>query len=622
MSDSLRNRQQTIQVVFILAAIVLIFKMVQLQLVDETFRYMADATAIQKYTIYPARGLIYDRNGKLLIYNTPTYDLMVTYNLINKEHFDKVKFCALLNIDTVFFNKNIEKDWRDQRYSRNVPFVFMSKLSPEAVARFQENLYKFSGFYLQLRSARSYPHNNAAHLLGYIREVSLEEMKKDSINYEMGDYIGASGLERAYEKDLRGTKGARFVLKDNLGRDVGAYEDRKDIDPISGYDITTSIDLDLQAYCELLLQNKAGSVVALDPQTGEILAMVSSPGYDPALLTINQDRGKHYANLLADPNKIFFDRAIQAEYPPGSLFKPAVALIAMQEGVLDANRTIGCHGGYFFGGQRTGCHGHPTCTSVAMALQHSCNAYFVTVFRDVVDKEGFYNPQKGLDVFNSYLDRMGLGRRLGVDFPNEKEGNYPTSTYYNDMFERQQAGQKWNSSWIRSVGIGQGEMLLTTMQMANLGAMIANKGHYFTPHLLKAYKNSSRKIDEKYRTRNYVGIDSVHFGPVIDGMERAVIGGTAHIAYLPDIAICGKTGTAENPHGDDHSIFFGFAPKHNPQIVVAVYVEHGVWGARYAAPISSLVIEKYLNDTIRTERKYLEETMIKADLIHKNKLKP
>ncbi|MBK7872593.1 MAG: hypothetical protein IPJ74_18885 [Saprospiraceae bacterium] len=357
MSDSLRNRQQIIQIVFILAAFLLIFKALQLQLIDKTFRRMADATAIQEYTIYPARGLIYDRKGELLIYNTPTYDLMVTYNLINKEHFDTTKFCQLLDIDTTFFNKNIQKNWADQRYSRNVPFAFMSKLSPIAIARLQESLYKFPGFYLQLRSARSYPHRNAAHLLGYIREVSSDELKKDTIAYEMGDYIGASGLERAYEKDLRGTKGARFVLKDNLGRDVGAYEGRKNVNPISGYDIVTSIDLDLQAYGEMLLQNKAGSIVALDPKTGEILAMVSSPGYDPNLLTINENRGKAYANLLADPNQIFHDRAIMAEYPPGSLFKPAVALIAMQEGVLNANRTIGCNGGYFFGGQRTGCHG-------------------------------------------------------------------------------------------------------------------------------------------------------------------------------------------------------------------------------------------------------------------------
>ncbi len=620
MSDSLRNRQYIIQVVFILAALLLVGKAMQLQLIDGTFRQMADATAIQKYTIYPARGLIYDRNGKLLIYNTPTYDLMVTYNQINWENFDTTKFCTLLGIDKKLFEENIQKDWKDPRYSKVVPYVFMSKLSPDAVARFQESLYEYPGFYLQLRNARGYPHQNAAHLLGYIREVNSNELKKDSVNYEIGDYIGASGLELAYEKELRGVKGVRYVLKDNLGRDVGSYKDgAQDFAPISGTDIIVSIDLELQAYGELLLQNKTGSIVAIEPETGEILAMISSPSYDPNLLTINEKRGRNFAELLADPNKIFFDRAVQAEYQPGSIFKPAVALIAMQEGVLTPNRTIGCNGGYFFGGQKTGCHGHPTCTSVAMGIQHSCNAYFVTVFREVVDKEGFYNPQKGLDIFNSYLDKMGLGKPLGIDFPNEQNGNYPTSIFYNNMFERQQAGQKWNSSWIRSVGIGQGEMLLTTAQMANMGAMIANRGYFVTPHLVKKYKGNDRQIPEEYRTKKYAGIDAIHFEPVIDGMERAVLGGTARIAYLPDIPICGKTGTAENPHGEDHSIFFSFAPKANPKIAIAVYVENAGFGATYAAPIASLMIEKYLTDTIRQERKWLEERIVNANLINKAK---
>lgn len=617
MSDNNRSRQFTIQTVFVLAAFVLIGKAAHLQLFDESLREMADATAIQEYTVYPARGLIYDRNGELLIYNTPTYDLMVTYNQIEWNHFDTAQFCSLLNIDKPFFEDNITKNWRDQRYSRVVPFVFMSKLTPEVVARFQEYLYEFPGFYLQLRNARGYPNTNAAHVLGYIQEVDNRVIASDTLAYGMGDYYGASGLEAYYEPQLRGEKGIRYVLKDNLGRDMGQYEGKENVPPISGVDIITSIDLDLQAYGEMLMQNKIGSIVAIEPKTGQILAMVSSPTYDPNLLTINQDRGREYAKLLTNPNKIFLDRSVQAMYPPGSLFKPAVALIAMQEGVLNPDRTVGCNMGYFFGGQRTGCHGHPTCTSVAMAIQHSCNAYFITVFREVVDKEGFYNPQEGLDIFNTYLDRMGLGKPLGIDFPNEKGGNYPTAKYYNDMFERQQAGQKWNSSWIRSVGIGQGEMLLTTMQMANMGAMIANRGYYITPHLLKQYKNSNEPIPEKYRKKNDVGIDRVHFDPVVEGMERAVMGGTARIAYLPDIAICGKTGTAENPHGKDHSIFFSFAPKDNPEIAIAVYVENAGFGGTYAAPIASLMIEKFKNKEIRPGRKYLEDYILRADLISK-----
>ena len=290
----------------------------------------------------------------------------------------------------------------------------------------------------------------------------------------------------------------------------------------------------------------------------------------------------------------------------------------MQEGVLQPDRTIRCGGGYFLGGQLlTGCHGHPTCTNVEMAIQHSCNAYFVQVFRDVVDSRGFYNPQEGLDAFNRYLDRMGLGRQLGIDFPNEKAGNYPTSAYYDDWFNRQQEGQQWNSVWVRSVGIGQGELLMTTMQMANMGAMIANRGYYITPHLLKSYRDSNRDIPEKYRKRYDVGIDRKHFDPVVNGMERAVMGGTARIAYLPDIAICGKTGTAENPHGEDHSIFFSFAPKEDPQIAIAVYVENAGFGGTYAAPIASLMIEKYIKGDIRPGRKYLENYILRADLISK-----
>jgi len=619
MSDNLQARQSAIQIVFILAAVALVGKAAYLQLVDKTYRDLADAMAIQEYTVYPARGVLYDRDGELLIQNTPTYDLMVTHDQVEWENFDTTRFCSLLGMDKALFEKNISKDWSDPRFSKLVPFVFMSKLSPKAVARFQEVMYyEFPGFYLLPRSARAYPNENAAHVLGYIQEVDNRVIEKNPEVYEMGDYYGASGLEAFYEPELRGKKGTRYILKDNLGRDMGEYEGKENVAPESGTDIVTSIHLDLQAYGELLMENKIGSIVAIEPETGEILAMVSSPTYDPNLLTINQNRGAEYAKLLQNPNKVFLDRSVQAMYPPGSLFKPAVALIAMQEGVLQPDRTIRCGGGYFLGGQLlTGCHGHPTCTNVEMAIQHSCNAYFVQVFRDVVDSRGFYNPQEGLDAFNRYLDRMGLGRQLGIDFPNEKAGNYPTSAYYDDWFSRQQEGQQWNSVWVRSVGIGQGELLMTTMQMANMGAMIANRGYYITPHLLKSYRDNNRDIPEKYRKRHDVGIDRKHFDPVVNGMERAVMGGTARIAYLPDIAICGKTGTAENPHGEDHSIFFSFAPKEDPQIAIAVYVENAGFGGTYAAPIASLMIEKYIKGDIRPGRKYLENYILRADLISK-----
>ncbi len=612
MSDLFRSRQLPIQAVFLLAAVLLLGKAAQLQLFTPAYQKQAEATAIEKYNLYPSRGLIYDRNGKLLVNNDPIYDLMVTYNQIDPG-MDTAKFCRLLHITKAEFEKALDKDFTSGRYSRRLPFVFLSKISAETYAAFQEQLYQFPGFSVRLRNVRGYGHKNAAHLLGYIREVNSEEVKDSS--YIPGDYIGASGLELAYEEKLRGRKGARYVLKDNVGRDVGKYKDgNNDTDPVSGLDLEISIDLDLQAYAEELMLNKIGGIVAIEPATGEVLTMVSTPTYNPNLLCIDRNRGKAYAELARDSLNPFFDRAVMAQYPPGSLFKPLVALIALQEGRLSPKRTIACGGAYHLNGQPLlGCHSHPTCTSVSMAIQHSCNAYLVTVFRDVVDQFGFREPQKGLDRFNGYLDRFGLGAPLGIDFPREKPGNYPTSAYFDRWYEE----QAWNSIWIRSLGIGQGELLMTTLQMANVAAAIANRGYYITPHLLTGYRNGRYDIPDRFIAKRWVGIDSIHFEPVIDGMEKVVLAGTARAAYIPGFEVCGKTGTAENPHGEDHSIFFAFAPKDDPQIAVAVYVENAGFGGTYAAPIASLVIEKYLRNEIHPSRVWLEERMLSADLIGK-----
>lgn len=619
MSDVFRTRQYTIQIVFLVAALLLIGKAMQLQIFDSAFRSKADATAVDRYTLYPARGLIYDRHDRLLVHNDPMYDLMVTYNQVDSK-MDTSKFCRLLGITVAEFKEAMDKDWRSGRFSKSVPFVFLSKISPDRFAPFQESLYEFPGFFAQLRNARGYPHKNGAHLLGYIREVNKAEIDANPKAYSAGDYIGASGLEAAYEDILRGTKGARYVLKDNLGREVGPFNNQaKDTAAISGVDIKTSIDLELQAYAEALMNNKVGSVVAIEPKTGEILAMVSSPTYDPNVLTIsNNDRGNAYRLLNTDSLKPFLNRAVLAQYPPGSLFKSVVALVALQEGVWNVNRSVSCSRGYVLNGQLlTGCHGHPTCTDVSMAIQHSCNAYFVTAFRAIIDKESFYEPQVGLDIFGDYLSRFGLGHTLGIDFPFEQRGNYPTSAYYDKWYK----GQRWNSVWLRSLGIGQGELLLTNIQMANLACIIANQGYYITPHLIKEYLNNPDPIPEEYRTPNYVGVDTTYFKPVVDGMERAVLAGTARMAYIPDISVCGKTGTAENPHGEDHSIFFCFAPKENPQIVVAVYVENAGFGGTYAAPIASLLVEKYIRSLrgeevdISPARKWIEERMLKTNLI-------
>ena len=603
-----------IRALFVLAAVVLTLKAMDLQVLNQSFRREAEAVAIEKYVKYPSRGMIYDRKGELLVHNNPMYDLLVTYNQVSPD-MDTVLFCRLLGIERTYFEETLDKDWASRRFSKSVPFVFLSKISVEKFGVFQEHLHRFPGFEVQLRNAREYPRPVAAHLLGYIREVNQKEVDTQPSLYSPGDYIGASGLEYAYETDLRGKKGSQFTLKDNLGRVVGSYmEGKMDSSSVSGADLATSIDLGLQEYGEQLMQNKRGAIVAIDPATGGILAMISTPTYDPNELTItNNNRGKSYQLLQTDKNKPLFNRAIMAQYPPGSLFKPILSLIAMQMGVLNPERTISCNGAYFSGGQRlTGCHGHPTCTNVAAAIQYSCNAYFVTVFRDVVDKYGFYQPQRGLDTLRGYLQRFGLGQKLGVDFPGEKAGNFPASAFFNNWYKE----DRWNSVWIRSLGIGQGEALATNIQLANAAAIIANKGWYITPHFVQGYKNKSKPVEGRYREKKYSGIDPVHFDPVIKGMAGAVIGGTARNASIPGIQVCGKTGTAENPQGEDHSIFFCFAPMENPKIAMAVYIENAGFGGTYATPIAGLMIEKYLNGEICTEpRKLLEKRMLEADLI-------
>lgn len=621
MSDLFKGRQRVIQAIFILAAVALVGKAMQLQLFDEEFRKKAGAAAVVRAPQYPARGLIYDRNGKLLIHNNPIYDLMVTYSQI-KPGMDTARFCNLLGITPEYFQEALKKDWRSGRFSKNVPFVFLSKVSAETYARFQENMFDFPGFQMVLRSIRGYPHRNAANVLGYIREVDNRDLEKYPGLYAPGDYIGASGLEASYETLLRGSKGVSYILKDNLGRNMGPYKNGQlDSAAVSGADLITSLDIDLQAYGELLMQNKIGGIIAIEPATGEILAMITSVSYDPNLLTITQKRGEAYAALNRDPLKPLFDRTTMAQYPPGSVFKSILGAIAIQEGVWDVNRGVGCGGAYFLNGQRlVGCHGHPYCSNLEMAIQHSCNAYFVTVYRELVDKYGFYNPGKGLDELNEYLVRFGLGAPLGIDLPGERGGNYPTSAYYDKAYAN--SGGKWNSVWIRSNGIGQGEHLMTNVQMANLAAIIANKGYYITPHLLKGFKNGTGEIPEVYREKKNVGIEPQYFVPIINGMEKVAIAGTARSAYIPHIPICGKTGTAENPHGKDHSVFFGFAPKENPKIAFAVYVENSGFGGTYAAPIASLMVEKYLTDTISAPRKFLEKRMLDANLLQFQKTKP
>lgn len=615
---------QAIRIVFAVCAAMLIIKALDLQLLNKDFKIKADVATRDLYTLYPARGVMYDRDGHLLVTNNTVYDVMVTYSQINWG-MDTTKFCQLLGIDTSYFVKNVHKDWTDTRFSKRKPFVFLSKVSKKTYAAFQESMYQFPGFIVQKRDVRGYPHENAAHVLGYIREVNRKEVEDNSVDYTSGDYIGASGLEKTYEEELRGQKGYRYVLKDALGRPVDFLQDSVDQQsPVSGMDLYTTLDLNLQAYGEYLMQNKVGSIVAIEPATGEILAMVSTPTYDPNQLTINQSRSEAYARLNSDTLKPFLDRSIMGIYPPGSPFKTLVALIALQEGRLSPNRTIFCQGGYFLNGQNLmKCHRHPTCTSVEMAIQHSCNAYFATVFRDIVDQFGPEKIAMGLDTFNAYLSRFGLGDKLEVDLPGELNGTYPTPEYYNKVYH---AESSWKSVWIRSLGIGQGELGLTNLQMANLAAMIANRGYYITPHLVRGFQagedsGQSTNVRLLNHDRHQTGIDPRHFEVVVNGMEMVVKAGTARQANIEDISICGKTGTAENSQrgGEDHSVFFAFAPKDDPKIAIAVYVENGGWGATFGAPIASLMIEKYIreNGEIRgAGRQYLEKRIVETNLIN------
>lgn len=617
-SDKLEYRQIVIQSVFVLSALALGVKALQLQVMDASFRLRADSSTVEQKVVYPARGVMYDRNGKLLVYNEPLYDLMVTFDRIDPD-MDVDKFCALLDVDRATFDALLNKDWRNPQFSKSVPFLFLGKLSPEKMAVFQENMYQFPGFFIQARSIRGYPGTHGAHLLGYIREVNRTEVRENPDFYAPGDYIGDSGLEKANEKYLRGVKGKELVLKDNIGREVGAYKDGAlDVPAVSGMDLLTTIDYDLQAYGESLMQHKAGSIVAIEPETGEILAMISAPSYDPKLLAIGPDRGQTYNALINDPNQPFFDRTVMAQYPPGSLFKPLVALIAMQEGLLQPNRAIPCPGGYYFQGQlMTGCHAHEPIRSVEDAIKHSCNAYFVTVFREIVDQFGVYKPDQGLDTFNRYLDEFGLGSLLGIDFPREKQGNYPSGSYFTDKVYKNE--QQWFSLWIRSLGIGQGELLMTNLQMANLAAAIGNKGFYYTPHLVRELRaeTGAVQVPENEVRRVQSSIDTAFFDPVIRGMEKVVTSGTAKLAYVPGLDICGKTGTAENNQRskEDHSIFFGFAPRDRPKIAIAVYIENAGFGGSWAAPVASLMMEKYLKGDISPERKYLEQRMMEASFL-------
>lgn len=612
MKDLNQNRKAIIQIFFVIGAFVLLARTAQLQLFDSSYKRHETVTGVQEITLYPARGLIYDRNGKLIVYNDALYDIKVTYNQV--KDIDTTMLCELLNIDLNTFKKNLHKDFKkDPRFSEWIPYVFLKKLSAESYARFQEHLYKFPGFFAELRIVRGYSEKVGAHILGYVSEVSGKEIEASDGYYSEGDYAGKTGLERKYESSLRGEKGKRYVMKDNMGRIEGSYKNgSKDIAPISGKNLYTTLDIDLQAYAEKLLQNKIGAVVALDPSTGGVLAMASSPTYAPDLLAINRNRSEAFTKLASDSLKPLLNRALNAQYPPGSIFKTVMSLVGLQEGVFAAHRGISCRGAYFYNGRRFGCRNHPEgIHNLAKALQYSCNTFYFQGFRDILEKSGYENADKGLDTLVAHLYRFGLGKPMGIDLAGEESGNVPTSAYYDKVYGK----GVWRSPFIISLGIGQGEYLITPVQMANMAAIIANRGHYYIPHIAQHFEGNEDAGLSKYQVRKETNIDPAHFEAVMDGMELAALGGR-----IEGHVFCGKTGTVQNPFGEDHSAFIAFAPRENPKIAIAVYIENSGYGSRFARPIASLLTEKYLKGDIDREnpqRVWMEKTMLEADLIPK-----
>ncbi|MEO5906471.1 MAG: penicillin-binding transpeptidase domain-containing protein [Saprospiraceae bacterium] len=611
-TERLTNRTIWIQRAIILVSIVLVIQTGWLQLIDPTYGQKAERTTLVRRTLYPGRGLIMDRKGHLMVHNIPVYDLKVIYNQVAKD-IDTNMLCSLLEITKEEYKTRLEKDWKSLRFTKSIPFTFMEHIPADKFQYVQEFLHLFPGFYGELRSARGYFENHSAHILGYMSEVDQQRIDQSKGAYVPGDYAGVTGVENFYESFLRGSKGASYILKDNLGREIESLDDGKhDSLAISGDNLIMSLDHELQTYGQQLLQNKRGSIVAIEPSTGEILAMVSSPGYDPNELSISRMRGAAFARLQEDTLNPLFDRSVMAMYPPGSIFKPILALIAMQDKIITEDKTVYCNGAYYSGAKRRGCHNHPTPHNVSEAIQYSCNTYFFTVYKEVIDQAGYTLPEIGLRKLNSHLTEFGLGRKISTDIPSEKAGNLPGPSYFDAVYKP----GKWRSPYILSLGIGQGELQLTTLQMAHAAAIIANEGTYTDPHILKARIPPGGQQATEYYPRRRVNVDYRHFEPVIEGMSRAVRAGTATQASHPEIEMCGKTGTSENPHGKDHSVFFGFAPRNQPKIAIAVYIENAGWGGSFATPVASLIMEKYLRGEIIESRKVIEKRMLEADLIH------
>ena len=602
MADShLTYRKYVLGVSAVLIIIVYIVRLFMLQLMSDDYAQRADSNAFMRRIQFPARGAITDRRGKLLVYNQPAYDIMVVMR--EQVGVDTLDLCESLGIDTSWYCRRmaeIKDRRRNPGYSPHTPQLFMSQLSVEEFSSFREKLFRFPGFYSQKRSIRQFSGPFAAHIIGDVGEVSPADIERDDY-YRSGDYIGTQGVERSYEQQLRGIKGSEILLRDVHGRIKGRYQDGKfDVKPIPGKNLTLSIDLELQKLGERLMQNKLGAIVAIEPATGEILCLVSSPTFDPRTM-VGRQRGKRHKELSLDPMKPLINRAIMGLYPPGSTFKTSQALTFLQEGIITPQTAFSCSRGFHFRGLKVGCHGHGSPLPLVPAIGTSCNGYFCWgLYYMFGNRTKYPTVQDAMTRWKDHMVAMGFGYKLGVDLPGEKRGLIPNAEFYDKAYKG-----SWSGLTVISISIGQGEVLLTPLQIANLGATIANRGWFITPHIVREIQDEA--LDTLYTKRRYTMVSPTHYETIVQGMQRAVEGGTCKSARNPWYITCGKTGTAQNK-GHDHSVFMGFAPRDNPQIAVAVYVENGGWGANYGVPLGALMMEQDINGHLSPESERKAET--------------
>ncbi len=590
-------RKVLLYITILTTGLLFLGRLFYLQVVDTSLAIRSQDNAIKVVYDYPQRGYIYDRNGELMVSNQPSYDVMVIPR--NLKPFDTTEFCSILNLS----RENLEKKLDKARiYSPMLPSVVIPQLTKSEYAILQEKMRKYEGFYIQKRSLRDYQVDHSANVLGYIAEVNPKIVNENPY-YISGDLMGRAGVEKTYEDLLRGVKGVKYIQKDRFNRDIGPYKEGiYDTLPAKGKDLTITIDSKLQAYGTQLMKNKRGGIVAIEPGSGEILAMITAPTYDPAKL-VGRQRSENFTELYYDTiAKPLYDRGLLAEYPPGSPFKTLNALIGLQEGVVDTHDSFSCNRGYSYGrGRKLGCHSHPSPLDMIPGIAQSCNSYFANVYRRIIEK--YPTPQQGIDAWNAHLKSFGLGEYMGNDLSTGRPGKIPNSDYYNQIYDY--PTYKWYATATLSNAIGQGEVLMTPIQLANMTATIGNRGWYYTPHILKEINGNPLK-EEKFTNKNYTTIDAKNFDPVVEGMHQVYKRGTASSLQIPGIEIAGKTGTAENfakiggkrVQLTDHSIFVAFAPVDNPKIAIAVFVENGYWGSRYAGRIASLMIEKYMKGTI------------------------